>query len=255
MRLTNGEEQVAGGNLVALGDSEGDDAVARSGHDVLHLHGFENHDFLALLAEKYALKGLVIGYDHRFGHNRSDGINEYKAYGQEFGIEVIQASPFLIEGYTVSSSAIREALMQREVAKANLMLGYRFPLSGCVVGGQHIGRSLGFPTANIQFAGHNKLLPPVGVYAVTATLPDGTPDRPNNLTAQYGMSIERKFDYGITGGAGIELNTRIGHFMLEGRYYYGLSDIFDNSKTDVFARSNNGTIVVKLTYLVDILSD
>ena len=87
------------------------------------------------------------------------------------------------------------------------------------------------------------------------TLPDGTPDRPNNLTAQYGMSIERKFDYGITGGAGIELNTRIGHFMLEGRYYYGLSDIFDNSKTDVFARSNNGTIVVKLTYLVDILSD
>lgn len=132
------------------------------------------HDFLALLAEKYALKGLVIGYDHRFGHNRSDGINEYKAYGQEFGIEVIQASPFLIEGYTVSSSAIREALMQREVAKANLMLGYRFPLSGCVVDGQHIGRSLGFPTANIQFAGHNKLLPPVGVYAVTATLPDGT---------------------------------------------------------------------------------
>lgn len=131
-------------------------------------------DFLALLAEKYALKGLVIGYDHRFGHNRSDGINEYKAYGQEFGIEVIQAAPFLINGYTVSSSAIREALMQREVSKANLMLGYRFPLSGCVVDGHRIGRSLGFPTANVQFFGSNKLLPPVGVYAVTATLSDGS---------------------------------------------------------------------------------
>lgn len=52
------------------------------------------HDFLALLAEQYAVRGLVIGYDHRFGHNRSDGINEYKAYGREFGIEVIQAAPF-----------------------------------------------------------------------------------------------------------------------------------------------------------------
>lgn len=132
------------------------------------------HDFLALLAEKYAVRGLVIGYDHRFGHNRSDGINEYKAYGREFGIEVIQAAPFLINGYTVSSSAIREALMQCDVTKANLMLGYRFFLAGKVVDGYHIGRSLGFPTANIQLTCRNKLLPPVGVYAVTATLPDGS---------------------------------------------------------------------------------
>lgn len=80
----------------------------------------------------------------------------------------------------------------------------------------------------------------------------GTPDRPNDMYAQYNMPIERKFDYGITGGIGVELSTKIGHFLVEGRYYYGLSDIYGNSKRDTFARSNNGTIVAKVTYLIDI---
>ena len=80
----------------------------------------------------------------------------------------------------------------------------------------------------------------------------GNPDRPNDLYAQYDLPIKHKFDYGITGGVGIELNTGLGHFLLEGRYYYGLSDVFGNSKKDVFSRSNHGTIVAKLTYLFDI---
>ena len=87
---------------------------------------------------------------------------------------------------------------------------------------------------------------------IWTTKPDGTPDRPNNMYAQYDMKIDNKFDYGITGGIGIEFNTRIGHFMLDGRYYYGLSDIFKNGKKDVFSRSNNGTIIEKFTYLIDI---
>ena len=66
------------------------------------------------------------------------------------------------------------------------------------------------------------------------------------------MSVSKKFDYGIAAGAGIELNTKAGHFILEGRYYYGLSDLFGNSKKDVFSRSNNGTIQAKITYLFDI---
>lgn len=81
---------------------------------------------------------------------------------------------------------------------------------------------------------------------------DGNPDRPNDTYEQYGMAIEKKFDYGITAGLGVELSTRAGHFLLEGRYYYGLSDIFKNSKKDIFPRSNNGTIVVKATYLIDV---
>ena len=78
--------------------------------------------------------------------------------------------------------------------------------------------------------------------------------RPNKVTQQYGKAIDRPFDYGITAGLGLEVNTRkVGHFMLEGRYYYGLSDIFGNGKKDVFGRSANGTIVVKASYLFDII--
>lgn len=80
----------------------------------------------------------------------------------------------------------------------------------------------------------------------------GVPDRPNGMYVQYDMDIERKFDYGITAGLGVELSTKFGHFLVEGRYYYGLSDIFNNSKKDAFGRSNNGTIVAKVTYLIDI---
>ena len=81
---------------------------------------------------------------------------------------------------------------------------------------------------------------------------DGTPNRPNGMSAQYNLDIQNKFDYGITAGLGIELSTKIGHFMVEGRYYYGLSDVFKNSKKDIFGRSNNGTILAKITYLIDI---
>lgn len=85
---------------------------------------------------------------------------------------------------------------------------------------------------------------------------EGNPDRPNNMYAQYSMNIKHKFDYGITGGIGLELNTaKAGHFTLEGRYYYGLGDVFGNSKRDVFARSANGTIVVKLAYYITVLKD
>lgn len=80
----------------------------------------------------------------------------------------------------------------------------------------------------------------------------GEPDRPNGMFAQYGLPIDRKFDYGITAGLGGELNTRAGHFMLDARYYYGLADLFKNGKKDVFDRSNHGTILLKVTYLFDL---
>ena len=76
------------------------------------------------------------------------------------------------------------------------------------------------------------------------------PDRANNRYEQYSMPIERRFDYGITGGLGLALATPAGDFLLEGRYYFGLYDIFSNSKKDTFARSANGSIMVKLTYLL-----
>ena len=81
----------------------------------------------------------------------------------------------------------------------------------------------------------------------------GTP-RPNNVTRQYGRDVQNTFEYGITAGIGIEISARrVGHFLLEGRYYYGLSDIFHNAKQDPFGRSANGAIVVKASYLFDLL--
>lgn len=71
--------------------------------------------------------------------------------------------------------------------------------------------------------------------------------------AQDTLDVKNKFDYGIAGGLGLEYShPKIGHFLLEGRYYYGLGDIFGNSKRDYFGRSNNNSIIVKLTYLFDI---
>ena len=81
----------------------------------------------------------------------------------------------------------------------------------------------------------------------------GTP-RPNNVTQQYGKTVERRFEYGISGGLSFEIGTKhAGRFMLEGYYFYGLSDIFNNSKKDPFGRSANGAIIVKAAYLYDII--
>lgn len=77
--------------------------------------------------------------------------------------------------------------------------------------------------------------------------------RPNGVVHQYGKEPDNKFDYGIAAGLGLECSTPIGHILLQGRYYYGLGDIFDNSKRGYFGRSANQTLQVKLTYLFDIL--
>lgn len=79
-------------------------------------------------------------------------------------------------------------------------------------------------------------------------------DRASQVVAQNSLAVENKFDYGIAAGAGVEFSMRrVGHFMLEGRYYYGLRNIFKNSKSDYFGKSNFGQIVVKASYLFDIV--
>ena len=77
--------------------------------------------------------------------------------------------------------------------------------------------------------------------------------RPNGVVQQYGKMVENKFDYGILGGAGLELSTKAGHFILEGRYYYGLSDFWKSTKKDDFERSGHSYMGVKLTYWFDVI--
>ena len=78
--------------------------------------------------------------------------------------------------------------------------------------------------------------------------------RSSSIVAQETMPVEKKFDYGITGGAGVELSLpKLGHFLVEARYYFGLGNIYGNSKQDYFGKSNNSTIIIKASYLFDII--
>lgn len=127
--------------------------------------------FMAMLKEQCHVDVLVIGYDHRFGHNRSEGFEDYCRYGKELGIEVLKAEPYVLpDGRSVSSSMIRNILLQGDVSEANICLGYNYTLSGTVINGFHKGRTLGFPTANICLGNTDKLLPQDGVYAVTVDI-------------------------------------------------------------------------------------
>ena len=89
-------------------------------------------------------------------------------------------------------------------------------------------------------------------YGFTPEYPWDVSHRPNHIIEQYGKEVENRLEYGIAGGAGIELKTGIGNFIVEGRYFFGLADMFGNAKADPFGRSANTTITAKISYLIDI---
>lgn len=128
-----------------------------------------------VLKQELNVSTLVIGFDHRFGNNRTDDFEDYQRYGKALGMEVLQARPYLFsevgeskenQALTISSSLIRRFLFAGKMEEANAALGYLYKLKGKVVGGHRIGRSLGFPTANISPVESCKLIPAFGVYAV-----------------------------------------------------------------------------------------
>ena len=122
--------------------------------------------FLRILATQWRVKGLVIGYDHRFGHDRRDGFEQYVEYGQRWGIEILKAAAFDAGHTAVSSSEIRRWVQEGKVERAAQLLTYAYHISGRIVSGYKVGRTLGFPTANIQPDDPMQLLPGIGVYAV-----------------------------------------------------------------------------------------
>jgi len=129
---------------------------------------------------------LVIGYDHRFGHNRTEGFEDYVRYGEEIGIRIVQAQAYKEDFITVSSSLIRETLLQGRVADSRKLLGYDYFIEGVVVGGFKVGRKLGYPTANIEVPAE-KLIPCDGVYAVQADINTSLTSHRSTLTTFSGM--------------------------------------------------------------------
>lgn len=118
-----------------------------------------------ILKEKLNVDTLVIGYDHRFGHNREEDFPDYKRYGEELGINVVEAKVLPGDEH-VSSSRIRKLLGEGYVRKAAKLLSYNYTISGKIVEGFKVGRTIGFPTANIQVWETYKVIPSFGVYAV-----------------------------------------------------------------------------------------
>ncbi len=122
-------------------------------------------DFMALLYNEYAVQRLLIGYDHRFGHNRSEGFDDYVRYGKELGITVVASDALAGNETNISSSAIRRFLLDGNIGSANEYLGYSYGFEGIVVRGRGEGKRIGFPTANLLID-HQQLIPKRGVYSV-----------------------------------------------------------------------------------------
>lgn len=128
------------------------------------------YSFMKYLHDELQVKVLLIGYDHRFGHNRSEGFEDYVRYGKEIGIQVVQAQEERIsDEMGISSSAVRQFISQGNMVGATQCLGRFYGFTGKVIPGYHQGTKLGFPTANLLLDIPNRLLPPVGVYVVWAS--------------------------------------------------------------------------------------
>ena len=121
-----------------------------------------------VLMERLQTKKLVIGYDHRFGKNREGSFEYLKSHSHEFGFELEEISRQDVDEIGVSSTKIRKSLESGDVKTAGNYLGRPYELNGLVIKGQQIGRSIGFPTANIHIPNDYKLIPKDGVYAVEA---------------------------------------------------------------------------------------
>ena len=143
-----------------------------------------------VLHDRLNVRTLVIGYDNRFGRNRSEGFEDYVRYGRETGIDVVHADAFTLNGVQVSSSVVRSFLSEGEVRMASMCLGYDYRLTGRVVGGYHEGRRMGFPTANIEPDDSLKIVPRAGVYAVRVRIGD----EPGLLDGMMNIGTRPTFD-------------------------------------------------------------
>ena len=156
--------------------------LAEMGLDYLIVHPFTKSfsrltalEFVRdILVNQLKVKSVVIGYDHRFGRNRNANIKDLVGFGAiyDFSVEEIPAQE--VEDVSVSSTKIRTALLNGDIATANAYLGYPYLLSGTVVKGKGLGKDLGFPTANLAVDKPYKLIPKNGVYLVNCKMGEKT---------------------------------------------------------------------------------
>tara|TARA_R110000787_G_scaffold281906_1_gene393473 strand:+ start:2856 stop:3788 length:933 start_codon:yes stop_codon:yes gene_type:complete len=123
-----------------------------------------------ILVNQLHIKKIIIGYDHQFGRNRTATIKDLREFGKTYDFEVVEITAQQLENVSISSTKIRKALEEGDVQTANQYLGYPFMLSGKIVKGKGIGKTLAFPTANLKIKEDYKLIPKNGVYLVTSII-------------------------------------------------------------------------------------
>lgn len=161
------------GEKIAAIRSEGIDSVILLHFDE-RMRRMSAPEFMEMLHRDYDVDCLVVGYDHRFGRDRSQGFDDYVDIGAEIGMEVVRAP----EKEGASSSAVRRLLADGDVGAAAAILGRPYTIRGVVVTGKQLGRTIGFPTANLSVGDSRRLIPAAGVYAADVTIDcDSTPRR------------------------------------------------------------------------------
>ena len=126
------------------------------------------------LVKKLHVKHIIIGYDHRFGRNRTANIDNLREYGEVYNFKITEISAQEIDEVAVSSTKIRKALNNGDIEVANAFLGYNFMLTGTVVKGKNLGKQIDFPTANLNIEESYKLIPKNGSYVVKSIIEDKT---------------------------------------------------------------------------------
>lgn len=148
------------------------------GIDHLVIHPFDKEfsrltaeDFVKnVLVDQFNIAKIIIGYDHRFGRNRTADINDLIEFGEKYSFDVEQISVEEINDVSVSSTKIRNALNNGDVTLATIFLDYQYSINGTVIRGKQLGRTIGFPTANIHISEDYKLIPKDGVYIVSCEI-------------------------------------------------------------------------------------
>lgn len=157
--------------LRQLGEAGAEDVIMLTFNDSLRRKSAR--EFLKMLHRSYSIETLVLGFNNRFGHDRPGAFEDYKAIGAEVGVEVVAAPEYRGAGSPVSSSVIRRYLLNGAPEKAAEALGHPYRLRGMVTHGESLGRTIGFPTANLKPSDQASLIPKAGAYAAFVTTPDG----------------------------------------------------------------------------------
>lgn len=165
------------------------------------LRALDARSFITMLRDRYGVRAILMGFNHRFGSDRLQDFADYEAIGRELGVEIMRGEEWCGSEHSVSSSSVRRALSEGDVKLAATMLGRPYGISGTVVGGHKIGREIGFPTANIRPDEATCQLPAPGVYAVDVTMPDGLVRR-----GMLNIGVRPTVDYSDSPELTIEVN-------------------------------------------------